>query len=170
MSEEPDPRQAITAHRDQLAAEPRPERLTHTDLAADVHAAQAAASWYRVYRPEWVIVYTAHAATMDPRPLSEPTSPERHVELARAAIEYFEAHYLGRVRDGDVRLFLSGRGAHAVVLLQLRLANLTGVFKTEELALDFAADHAWTDTTIVARNSRLDHELRGYGVKKLPQR
>jgi hypothetical protein len=83
------------------------------------------------------------------------------------ANEFFDAKYAGRVRDIDVRFVPRGLGAYATVQLQLRLPTLKGEFKTEALAIEFAVDQGWTDATVVVRNSKADHDLRNYGVKKL---
>ncbi len=155
-----DPRRAIVERREQVAAEPRPVKLSHTDLADEVAAARDADDLYRIYRPEWVIVFVAAADRIG-------SDADGH-ELVAATAEFFASRYSGRVRDEDVRHTAVGAGPTARVQLQLRLPNLKGEFKTEPLARAFAAEQGWDDATVVARNGKADHELRAYGVKKLP--
>lgn len=115
--------------------------MTDTNQAHDL---------FRLYRPEWITVFTTH-------------------EGADRAITYFETTYRGRVYDTDMKIIDSSAGsAVARVQLQLRLPNLKGEFKHAYLAQRHAETQGWDEWTIVARNSKADHDLRGYSVKKLP--
>ncbi len=115
---------------------------------------------YRVYRPEWVTVYTAHANTVEYDDVQT---------LCEAAERHWEVTYAGRVRPDDMRIIDGGQGRHALVRLQLRLPTLKGEFKTERLALLYAGEQGWPEAKVVARNGPADHDLRSYGVKKLRQ-
>lgn len=160
-----EPNRAIVERREQIGAEPRPTTLSGADLAAEVSAARDADDLYRLYRPEWVIVYTADALAVAPG-AKEPLAPD---ELVRYAHEHFELRYAGRVRPEDVRFTPAGVGPHARVHLELRLPNLKGEFKFEALARGYAVRMGWSNFQLVVRNSKLDHELRAYGVKRLPK-
>lgn len=152
-----DPRRAIVDRREQVGAEPRPTRLSQVDLREQAGAVREADDLHRLYRPEWVSVHVEAAVDGD-------RTPEA---LTEAALAHFDAHYDGRVHSGDMRLAVAGAGPTARVALQLRLPNLKGEFKTAALAHAHATGQGWDDYTVVGRNTKADHELRGYGVKKL---
>lgn len=114
---------------------------------------------YRLYRQEWITVFTASETAVGDDPGA----------AALEAMEHFEAKFRGRVHEHDVRIVAAGLHPHSArVHLQLRLPNLKGEFKYAYLAERYAEDQGWDDWTIVARNSKDDHDLRGYSVKKLP--
>lgn len=131
---------------------PRPERLDHTDLRAEVAAVREADDLYRVYRPEWIFMWTETGDTVGPL-----------VDKVRG---YFEVTFAGRVRDEDVCIEVTGDDRF-LVRLKLRLPNLKGEFKYLPAARKFIRDEGWTDAVVVARNSRADHQLRSYGIRKL---
>lgn len=139
-----DPRAAIVGHREQIASEPRPTRLG--EVATNVEAEDL----WRVYRPEWLIVYV--------------TEVDEGAE-ARAA-EVALDRFAGRIRADDCRVVIDETAK--VLQLQVRKPNMRGEFKHLTDASSYVAEQEWDDTTIVQRNSPADHELRAYGTKRLP--
>lgn len=116
---------------------------------------------YRIYRPEWIYVYTA-AATFSS------TASDAHT-VTEQVKEHFETRYRGRVRDDDWAIECVGEGETFMARLLLRLPNLKGEFKHAFLAQRHADSEGWADYTIVQRNSRADHELRSYSVRRLAE-
>lgn len=153
---EPDPREAIAARREQIADEPRPRPLYVMGQQPPPSAEQQI---YRLYRPEWVIVYTA-AATGAAHPGED---------LVQACTEHFRLRYLGRVRDSEVLIDLDDPATPSMARLKLCLPTMKGEFKHAVPAYEFAQQQGWTVFTVVERNSNADHNLRAYGTKKLPQ-
>lgn len=135
------------------------------DLTAEVAAVRETDDVYRVYRPEWVIVFSLVEPSYD--------SSDQTISLVGECREFFRRNYAGRVRPADMAVVVSPgsvrAGGHTttIVRLQLRLPTLKAEFKTEPYARDFVTAQGWGDATIVARNSRGDHELRGYGRRLL---
>lgn len=113
---------------------------------------------YRVYRPEWIMVHFEMASGDDELP--QP--------LLRRVQEVFAERYAGRVHDTDVQFAASGAGINAVAQLLLRLPNIKGEFATEGHAHAYVREQGWGDATVVARNSKADHQLRQYSIRKLP--
>ncbi len=150
---EPNPRDAVAARRDQIAAEPRP-RTQH--LIAEKNTGGQATDLYRLYRPEWQIAYVA--------------ADELSVDtLLRQVREVFERRWAGRVCQDDVRYdVIDADGVSPRAMILLRLPTVKGEFKFAFLAHRHAREQGWADFQVVARNSQADHELRMYGVKRLP--
>ncbi len=158
---EPNPRDAVVARREQIADEPRPKPLyvmggRLTDQPPDGEI-------YRLYRPEWVVMYTA---VHDPHSVDS----YRPEDLAVACADHFRLRYAGRVADADTRVDLDDAERPTMARLMLRLPTMKGEFKHPTLAYEFGRDQGWDEFTVVERNSQADHELRAYGTKKLPGR
>lgn len=150
---EPDPRRAIVERREQIAAEPRPTPAVAVRIA-DIRETD---DIYRLYRPEWVIVYTTTKALTDVL-----------ADLLTRCEQVFEERYKDRVdKDGVGYEFENASQPHAMCRLLLKLPNLKGEFKYAFLAERFADEQGYSDHTIVVRNSKADHDLRQYGIKKL---
>jgi hypothetical protein len=141
-----DPGAAIVGHREQIAAEPRPTRLGEAPINVEVE------DLWRVYRPEWLIVYVT----------------EDDADGQTRMSDHFQNNFAGRVKEHDARRVVDGEPPNAVLQLQIRKPNMRGEFKHHSDAEAFVAEQGWTDATIVTRNSREDHELRAYGTKRLP--
>lgn len=154
----PDPRRAIVERRDEIATQPRPAKLSHVDLAAEVAQVRETDDLYRVYRREWIVAHVEDRL---------PGDDERTAPMLMRCKEHFAAKYAGRVHPDDVAYECLGGAPHDIVQLKLRLPNLKGEFKTEALARAYVHSQVWLDAMVVARNSREDHTLRGYGIKKL---
>lgn len=157
MADEPDPREAIADRREQIADEPRPKPLYV--MSADT--APETDDIYRLYRPEWVIVYTA---------VHDPLAADsyRPDEVLPACVEHFERRYAGRVLPGDNRIEPDNFVTPTMARLLLRLPTMKGEFKHAMHAFDFARAQGWTEFTVVERNSTADHDLRQYGTRRLP--
>lgn len=112
---------------------------------------------YRVYRPEWIVAHFELSSGVDD--FCEP--------LLERVKDFYAERYAGRVRDDDVKFRCTGSGINAVAQLLLRLPNVKGEFTTEARAHAYVRERGWTDATVVARNSKADHELRQYSVTKL---
>ena len=153
---------SLSAHRDAVAAEPRPARQDHTSLADEIAAHDDADTW-RVYRPEWVNVY---AAAVSERELTDRADASLEPEV-RQAWAHFEAPYAGRIRPEDARVDLSVGSAGAIARLALHRPNLTAEFITRERAAAWADGQGFDDAVIVERNSRAEHDLKAYGVRRL---
>lgn len=133
--------------------DPRPAKLSHVDIAEQVANIRDTDDVYRLYRPEWVIVYVSIV-------------PPEGTALDNCQ-RWFDSAYAGRVHPEDVRFEHVGHGPHAMCQLQLRLPTLKGEWKYVFLAQRFADDQDFADYTIVQRNSKADHELRNYGTLRL---
>jgi len=166
----PDPRKAVVDRREQLAGQSRP--TSHTDVGQQVQDSLGTDDLVRLYRPEWVIVHTE---------THEPGRGDDRVDLATAAQAYGVTHYAGRIHPEDMRVQTAGSGTSVRVHLQLRLPTLKGEFTATEAAHAHAAAQGWQPAQpteagtpvddgylVVTRNSRDDHDLRAYSVKKLP--
>jgi hypothetical protein len=155
VAAEPDPREAIVARRDQIAAGPHPKQLYQPPDPGG-----ADDDVYRLYRNEWVIAYTAVATPDGYQPDG----------LADACRRHFDDHYTGRVHNGDAKVIVEGTEATAIGRLMLHLPVMKGEFKLAFLAHRFAAEQGWEEYLVVARHSPSDHELRQYGTRKLVSR
>lgn len=132
--------------------DPRPKRLSHTDIGEHIAEVRETDDVYRLYRPEWITVFAATGT-----------------DATRMAEEFFALKYAGRVYERDVRYVVLGSGVTAMVQLRLRLPNVVGEFKYAHLAQQHAETHGFDDYRIVARNSKDDHDIRSYGVRRLPR-
>ena len=129
---------------------------------------------WRVYRREWVIVYSLNAVLNRADPLAD----HLPVILSDGVSEYFEAHYAGRVADDDVRFGSEILGLTAHAQLELFLPNLKAEFKHRADAETYLQRRLEVDVDavplggrvyhVVQRNSTQEQELLSYGVKKLP--
>ena len=153
----PDPHAALVEHRDRIAAEPRPSRL------AEPAPGTGGADTWRVYCHEWVTVHTeaVHPSVLGTRDGAGLT-PE-----AAACRQFFVEHYQDRIRPHHSRIDAQLIGGGGIVQLQLFKPNLRAEFKTRELAEGYVAEQG-LDAVVVERNSRADHDLRAYGVRRLP--
>jgi hypothetical protein len=130
---------------------------------------------FRLYRPEWVVLHVVTVTDNQPR-----------AAMLTAAQAHFEDKYAGRVNVDDVRFVCFGREQcgscdaglpqsctcpeqqpDEAVQVQVHLPTLKGEFKYAILAAAHAEAEGFEDWTIVVRDSEADHELRGYGVRKL---
>lgn len=141
--------------------EVRPEKLSHVSIRDEVSAVREIEDVYRVYRPEWIVVYTSTRAPHDPAGASGAVQRCRNE---------FDRLYAGRVRPEDVDyLIANSEKNYAIAQLLIRKPNIKGEFKTKAQAEYFVKVQGWRDAAVVARNSKADHELRSYGVKKLAE-
>ena len=156
MAEQPNPRDAVGDRREQIADEPRPKPLYVMGRPSEPDDEEI----YRLYRPEWVIVYTA---------VHDPHSADsyRPAEVMPACVEHFQRRYAGRVLPGDNRIEPDNFVTPTMARLLLCLPTMKGEFKHAMHAYDFARTNGWTEFTVVARNSSADHDLRQYGTRKL---
>lgn len=101
---------------------------------------------HRVYVYEWIAMFSARS---------------KEKCLAR-----FEERYRDRVREDDWRVTVVSADYYE---LQLRLPNVVAEWKTAKLAYDYVAEKGWgnAEATVVARNSKADHDLRKYGTVKI---
>lgn len=113
---------------------------------------------WRVYRPEWVVVHTVRASDQGLE------YPKAAAEIALALCAYRDQQYLGRVRKDDARYVFTGAGETMAGYLELRMPAMRGEFRDRDDANEHVLRNGWTDAVIVSRNSRQDHELRGYGT------
>lgn len=151
MTEPKSDQSAIVARREQVKSFQRPERLSDLDIKQSVSEVRETADLWRVWVPEWLIVFTS-------------TKPGDAGEVE--AKEFFLAKYHERVRDEDVRYTpISQKRAYGT-RLELRLPNIKAEFKHKADAEAYAASQ-FPGATIVARNSRDEYALREYGNKKL---
>lgn len=103
-------------------------------------------SVYRVYRWEWVVVYTADA--------SGATSSAECEAV-------FRGKYAGRVIDGEHKVDDG--------MLLLFQPNVVGEFKSKDDALDFceSISQEGQRVCVVAKGDRVDRCLADYSVRKL---
>lgn len=112
---------------------------------------------WRLYRREWVAVHTLDTIRADDaRPLYE------------AGRQWAQDNLTGRVDPADVNISMStdtlGTFWGQVIVFK---DNLKGEFKERTNAELYARVKQWDEYTIVPRNSKADHEIRSYGVRKL---
>lgn len=120
---------------------------------------------FRLYMREWV---TVHTITM--------SAPTLHPVIA-AAQQWIAENLTGRVRPEEINLVANTDtpawdNVEQVPFLfwvhvQVFKENLKGEFKHRANATAFAEAEGFEEYTVVARNSKDDHEIRSYGVKKL---
>jgi hypothetical protein len=116
---------------------------------------------WKVYLPEWLIVYTSDAAG--------------GLEGGAECRQHFHGKHRGRVRGEDWRVVPAIAGAererHRPYCLQLRLPNLHGEFKDYSDAVQLASelvDDRGGVAHVVQRGSPEERELLDYGRKMLP--
>ncbi len=117
----------------------------------------------RLYIPEWVIVHTVSSTVT-----GEPHPQGRAFPVVHEAMAWVKENLNGRVREGDIQLEAATDLAdqfwcHVKVFKN----NLKGEFRSVAAAQTMARIHGFEEYTIVARNSKADHEIRSYGVTKL---
>lgn len=112
---------------------------------------------WRLYTREWVIVETVSLRGSDAS------------NAVLAAQEWVKQNLYGRVRDEDIQLQANTDLMTDLFWVHVKVFrnNLKGEFKWRATAERFAVAHGYDEHTIVVRNSKLDHEIRSYGVKKL---
>lgn len=149
---EKDARSAIVERREQVAAFDRPQRLSDLDIGGAVREVRDTPDLYRVWVPEWLVVFTSSA------------SGESGLLEAQ---QHFASKYDERVRAEDVRYESTSASAPAEypARLLLRLPNVKGEFKFRDAAESYAQGK--DGSTVVARNSREEYALREYSIKKL---
>ena len=115
---------------------------------------------WRVYLPEWLIAYSSHAA-------AQPGWEE--------CLAWFDTHYAGKAYSSDWRItsldglpaaLADAEGYRGRWVLQLRLNNLRGEFRDKDDAVKLAAELG-SDAEVVAKFSREDRKLAGYGKRRL---
>lgn len=112
---------------------------------------------WRLYRREWVAVHTLDTIQADDaRPVYD------------AGRAWAEQNLTGRVHPADVNISMSTdtRGTFWGQVIVYK-DNLKGEFKHHSSAEMHARTEGYEEYTIVARNSKADHNIRSYGVKKL---
>ena len=121
----------------------REKAKRNSEAVAEVRETQDV---HRVYVYEWITMFTS-----------------RSKEKCEAR---FEERYRDRVREDDWRITVVGDTHYE---LQLRLPNVTAEWKTAKLAYAYVAEKGWgnVEATVVARNSKADHDLRKYGMVKI---
>ncbi len=118
---------------------------------------------WRLYRREWVTVHTIDVV-VDAEEEYEPRGL-RAFELAR---EWIAENLEGRVRDLDIQIQLNTDSKSAFwAHVQVFKDNLKGEFKHFSTAEIHAQRNNYEEYVIVARDAPADHDVRGYGVKKL---
>lgn len=120
---------------------------------------------FRLYMREWV---TVHTITM--------SAPSLYPVMV-AAQQWVAENLTGRVRPEEINLVANTDtpamdNVEQVPLLfwvhvQIFKENLQGEFKYAANAAAFAEAQGFEEYTVVARNSKDDHDIRSYGVKKL---
>lgn len=139
----------------------RPEKLSEINIQAEASAVRDAEDLFRLYREEWVIVHTVTGTY---------NADSGIWSTLQKARDHAKEHYRGRVEPMHIRIDASIDDADNPVQVWVHVLlfkpNLKGEFKHARLAANFAAQQDWEDWEIVSRNSRRDHELRNYGVKR----
>jgi hypothetical protein len=147
----PQPSTAIADRREQISSLARPAKLSDISIKQEVQEARDSEDIFRLYRQEWVEVFTSHALG---------------AEGAAEAYSYFGEKYEGRVYPDDVA-YVPGSPT-TPTKVKLRLPNLRGEFKFAFLANRFAEEQGFSDWQIVAKNSKADYLIKDYSRKKLP--
>lgn len=145
---------AIVQRREAVQASPRPGVLSSVDIRGEVAAVRELADLWKVYRPEWLIVFASS------------TTGEAGEAECQA---HFDARFEGRVRQDDVAISSVYPGTDSRSQLLLRLPNIKGEFKTRELAEAYVRFQRWDNAVVVPRSGRAEHKLKEYGIKKLPR-
>jgi hypothetical protein len=155
MSKDESTGSAIAARREQVKAFERPEVLSGVDIKQAVQSVRETNDTFKVYVKEWLMVFASIA----------PVKAGGEQEV----LDRFEEKYAGRVRDEDVRLEPSSSVSpdDYSMRLMLRLPNVKGEFKTRALASAYVDEQGFEDASIVSRNSRDEHVLKDYSIKKL---
>lgn len=112
---------------------------------------------WRLYRREWIAVHTLdEVQAADATPVFE------------AGRTWAQENLAGRMRDDEYNLSLTTDG-HGRFWGQVMVYkdNLKGEFKHYGHAERHAREQDYEEYTIVPRNSKADHDLRSYGIKKL---
>ncbi len=146
---------AISARRDQIASEPRPSPFHPMER-------HPGPSLWRVYRPEWTVVHTetcCGATACD--------DVIAHQQAALAKVDDRAAAFTGRVKPEDLTVNATLRNGAMTYQLMLRAPVCKGEFKTAILAHRWAEERGFDEWWVAARDSREDHQLRGYGTKLL---
>lgn len=110
---------------------------------------------YRLYRKEWVIVYTVEGQ-------GETAEP-----FVNSAHHYYQSHYSEQFtypEQARIDAHTNNAGSFWVHLL-LNKHNMKGEFKQVFLATNLAERRGWRDYEVVGRNSHRDHQLRNLGRK-----
>lgn len=111
---------------------------------------------WRLYRREWVIVNTVTMHANDAKTVFD------------TAKQWCDTHLEGRVKDNDIQCEINtDTGSLFWVHIKVFKDNLKGEFKYQSAAEVHASAQGYDEYTIVPRNSKADHDLRSYGVKKL---
>jgi hypothetical protein len=111
---------------------------------------------WRLYRREWVIVHTAYRTGNDVR------------NAFLAAQQWTRENLTGRVAETDIQFeAFSNQAGNFWVHVKVFKENLKGEFKYMHGAERHAVQEGYDEYTIVPRNSKIDHDIRSYGVKKL---
>lgn len=119
----------------------------------DVHETEDV---FRLYREEWVIVETVSGTGDRAQPF---------VELA---YRFITDTYEGRVPEHRFRVMANtDKAGHFWVHVTMLRPNMKGEFKYAHLAQRHAEKKGYAHYEVVSRNSRRDHELRAYGVRKM---
>lgn len=111
---------------------------------------------YRLYVREWVIMHTITMSGSDAK------------ACLTQAVGWVRENLHGRVHDKDTQVQANTDNValfwcHVMVFKD----NLKGEFKHHADAERYATWNKLDEYTIVVRNSKHDHAIRGYGVKKL---
>lgn len=104
------------------------------------------ADLWKVWRQEWMVQFAG--------------------STEEACWAHFKEKFEGRVRPDDAKIHHVD-GLDDLHYLQLKLWNVKAECKTYEEAERVIAEYQLPDTKILPRNSREEHELRDYSVKKL---
>lgn len=112
---------------------------------------------WRLYRREWVTVHTL------------PTMQTANaVPVYDAGLAWIEENLAGRVRKNEINIVIStNRDGTFWGRIVVYKDNLKGEFKHYGQAEHHARSEGYEEYTIVPRNSKSDHDIRSYGVKKL---
>jgi hypothetical protein len=131
-----------------MSEPPRPQRLDTERSARDEISRQVPSTW-RVYLPEWLLVYASDA-------------------LGSAGVAEcegkFERDWKGRIRDEDFQVISAASNLPAV--MRLRVPSMQGEWKDETLARQ-QAEGLPGDVRVVAAFSAQERELLDYGKRKL---
>lgn len=141
----------------------RPEKLSDLNIQTEAAAVRDTDDLFRLYRHEMVIVHAVEGEYAEEQGGIWP--------VLQQARDYVDTQYKGRVEPDDIRIDANvdhpDSPTRVWVHVLLSKPNLKGEFKYATQAADFAAKQGWEDWEIVSRNSRRDHELRNYGVKRV---
>lgn len=112
---------------------------------------------YRLYVREWVIVHT------ETRVFATDLG-----DTFEAARDWATANVVGRVREDEIVLVANTDNQGLFwVHVKVFKDNLKGEYKYAHAAHTYALSQGYEEYTIVPRNSKADHDVRSYGVKRL---